>query len=166
VPFFLAPPGKATVTIVADHVEHIAKVVGKRQWVRSSGYTIFFSLTVCASVGIGSDYDGIEDGPIGLEDVSTFPTLVSRTTRYFYVTYIDDLLHQIAELYSRGWTETELAGLACNNFLRVFEGAERVARNMKAMGVEAAFDLYDKRPDLPVRRSIAEVLDSFKKQDK
>jgi membrane dipeptidase len=31
VPFFLAPPGKATVAVVADHIEHIAKVTGKQQ---------------------------------------------------------------------------------------------------------------------------------------
>lgn len=30
-PYFVAPPGKATVQVVADHVEHIAKVAGKRQ---------------------------------------------------------------------------------------------------------------------------------------
>lgn len=32
-PYFVAPPGKATVQAVADHVEHIAKVAGKRQYV-------------------------------------------------------------------------------------------------------------------------------------
>jgi membrane dipeptidase len=31
VPFFLARPGNATVTTVADHVEHIAKMIGKNQ---------------------------------------------------------------------------------------------------------------------------------------
>jgi hypothetical protein len=76
-----------------------------------------------------------------------------------------DSLRQVAELYSRGWTETELAGLTCNNFLRVFEGAERVAHEMRVMGVEAATDLYDKRPDLPMRRSIAEIVLSFGTHD-
>ena len=28
------------------------------------------------SVGLGSDYDGIETVPVGLEDVSTYPALV------------------------------------------------------------------------------------------
>lgn len=30
----------------------------------------------CYSVGIGSDYDGIEVTPTGLEDVSKYPALV------------------------------------------------------------------------------------------
>jgi membrane dipeptidase len=34
-------------------------------------------LTFPLSVGIGSDYDGIGDVPVGLEDVSTYPALVS-----------------------------------------------------------------------------------------
>jgi membrane dipeptidase len=57
---------------------------------------------------------------------------------------------QIAELYSRGWTRLELAGLAGANLLRVFETAERVAREMRAEGVRPAFDIYEKRTDLPV----------------
>jgi hypothetical protein len=32
-PFFVADPGLATVETVADHVEHIANVTGKKQWV-------------------------------------------------------------------------------------------------------------------------------------
>jgi membrane dipeptidase len=42
---------------VADHVEHIAKVTSKKH------------------VGLGSDYDGIEAGPQGLEDVSKYPSM-------------------------------------------------------------------------------------------
>jgi len=34
-PDFVAPPGKANVQAVADHVEHIAKVAGKQQLVSS-----------------------------------------------------------------------------------------------------------------------------------
>lgn len=34
-----------------------------------------------ASVGIGSDYDGIESTPKGLEDVSKYPHLVRSKTR-------------------------------------------------------------------------------------
>lgn len=29
------------------------------------------------SVGLGSDYDGIDSTPVGLEDVSKYPALVS-----------------------------------------------------------------------------------------
>jgi hypothetical protein len=37
---------------------------------------------VCFSVGIGSDYDGIGDVPVGLEDVSTYPALVGVYISY------------------------------------------------------------------------------------
>lgn len=32
-PDFVADPGEATVEVVADHVEHIAQVAGKKQYV-------------------------------------------------------------------------------------------------------------------------------------
>ncbi|KAH0589185.1 Dipeptidase 1 [Termitomyces sp. J132] len=111
-PFFVANPGQANVHTVADHVEHIAKVAGKKY------------------VGLGSDYDGISDVPDGLEDASKYPVLV-------------------AELYKRGWTKYELAGLTGGNLLRVFEGAEKVSRELQAAGQEPAYDLYDKRKDIP-----------------
>ena len=38
------------------------------------------------SVGIGSDYDGIESCPIGLEDVSTYPVLVRSPYPYNPIT--------------------------------------------------------------------------------
>ena len=51
--------------------------------------------------------------------------------------------------------------MTSNNLLRVFEGAERVARQMRAESVQPAYDLYEKRPDLPVRRTMAEILNGF-----
>ncbi|KAF5388764.1 hypothetical protein D9757_005636 [Collybiopsis confluens] len=111
-PYFVAPEGGANVAAVANHIEHISAVTGRQH------------------VGIGSDYDGIEETPTGLEDVSKYPTL-------------------IAELYSRGWTQFELAGLAGGNFLRVFEGAERVSKELRAAGVQPVYDLYAKRTDIP-----------------
>jgi membrane dipeptidase len=51
-----APP--ATLSQVADHMDHIRRVAGGE------------------TVGIGSDFDGIGDVPEGLEDVSKFPDLV------------------------------------------------------------------------------------------
>ncbi|KAF7321385.1 Dipeptidase [Mycena kentingensis (nom. inval.)] len=94
-PQFVADEGKADVAAVADHVDHIAKVAGKKH------------------VGIGSDYDGIGSTPNGLEDVSKYPYL-------------------FAELYRRGWNKHELTGLAGANLLRIFEGAEQVARELQA----------------------------------
>ncbi|KAI0780904.1 membrane dipeptidase-domain-containing protein [Trametes elegans] len=110
-PFFVAKPGKADVKVVADHVEHIAKVAGKKH------------------VGIGSDYDGIGDVPVGLEDVSKYPDL-------------------IAELYARDWNAFDLAGLTGGNLLRILEGAERVASELQKLGVPPVVARYDKRTDL------------------
>ncbi|KAH8079421.1 membrane dipeptidase-domain-containing protein [Cristinia sonorae] len=110
-PFFVATPGNATIQSVADHVDHIAKIAGKKH------------------VGIGSDFDGIGDVPVGLEDVSKYPAL-------------------IAELYTRGWTRFELAGLTGRNLLRILDGAERVAKELQELGTEPSYDYYDKRPDL------------------
>lgn len=62
-PAFVAPEGEADVERVADHVEHIARVVSKKH------------------VGIGSDFDGIMDTPKGLEDVSKYPNLVAELFR-------------------------------------------------------------------------------------
>ncbi|KAI0348198.1 hypothetical protein BDW22DRAFT_1480045 [Trametopsis cervina] len=111
VPDFIAAPGKADLNIVADHIEHIASITGKKH------------------VGLGSDFDGINTVPEGLEDVSKYPKL-------------------IAELYRRGWNKHELEGLTGNNFIRVFEGAEKVAKKLQAKGTKPVVDLYDKRTDL------------------
>jgi membrane dipeptidase len=52
---------------------------------------------------------------------------------------------QIAELYERRWNKLELAGVTGANLLRVFEGAEQVARVLQAAGTAPVYDLYDKR---------------------
>ncbi|KAF9467327.1 membrane dipeptidase-domain-containing protein [Collybia nuda] len=111
-PYFVAIPGNATVEAVADHVDHIARVAGKRH------------------VGLGSDFDGIEEAPVGLEDVSKYPAL-------------------IAELYTRGWSKYELAGLTGGNLLRVFEKVEKVAKELQDAGTSPVFDLYKERTDIP-----------------
>ncbi|TBU50803.1 membrane dipeptidase-domain-containing protein [Dichomitus squalens] len=110
-PYFVAPSGEADVKWVADHVDHIAKVAGKEH------------------VGLGSDFDGIGEVPIGLEDVSKYPALV-------------------AELYKRGWNAFELAGLTGGNLLRVLEGAERVAADLQKNGAQPVTAIYEKRKDL------------------
>ena len=54
------PRPTATVSDVADHIEHVRAVAGLEH------------------VGIGADYDGISSTPEGLEDVSTYPVLVDE----------------------------------------------------------------------------------------
>jgi len=86
------PRPRATLAQVADHVEHVRRVAG------------------VDSVGLGGDYDGVEDLPDGLEDVSCYPALV-------------------AELLHRGWSRDECARLVGGNVLRVLREAEAVARS-------------------------------------
>ena len=88
------PQPKATLAQVADHIEHIRKVAGVDH------------------VGIGSDFDGITDLVVGLEDVSKFPDL-------------------FAELSRRGWTDADLRKLAGDNVLRVLKQAEVVSARLK-----------------------------------
>ena len=88
------PKPKATLGQVADHIEHVRKVAGVDH------------------VGIGSDFDGITDLVVGLEDVSKFPDL-------------------FAELSRRGWSEADLRKLAGENVLRVLKQAETVSARLK-----------------------------------
>jgi membrane dipeptidase len=57
------PMPAATVTQVADHIEHVREVAG------------------LAHVGIGADYDGTPILPQGLEDVSRYPALFHELQR-------------------------------------------------------------------------------------
>jgi membrane dipeptidase len=58
------PKPSVTLAIVADHIEHIAKVAGVDH------------------VGIGSDFDGMgSDYPVGLNDVSHYPELLAELMR-------------------------------------------------------------------------------------
>jgi membrane dipeptidase len=84
----------ASLSQVADHIEHVRKVAGVDH------------------VGIGSDFDGITDVVVGLEDVSKFPDL-------------------FAELSRRGWTDADLRKLAGENVLRALKQAEVVSARLK-----------------------------------
>jgi Membrane dipeptidase (Peptidase family M19) len=78
-PDFVAKPGKADVKTVADHVEHIARIAGKKQYVQHFAFILregFSSIYMAYSVGIGSDFDGISSTPQGLGDVSKYANLV------------------------------------------------------------------------------------------
>ena len=88
---------KVTVAAVADHIEYIRKVAGVDY------------------IGIGSDYDGNDNWPEGMADVSTFPLL-------------------IAELVRRGWSDEDLMKVMGGNVLRALEQAETVARELQAAG--------------------------------
>ncbi|HET7588005.1 MAG TPA: dipeptidase, partial [Gammaproteobacteria bacterium] len=57
------PRPKATIDMVADHIEHIRKIAGVE------------------SVGIGSDFDGIGVTPVGLDGVDKYPALFEELAR-------------------------------------------------------------------------------------
>lgn len=57
------PRPQSTLGMVADHVEHAARVAGHDH------------------VGLGGDFDGVPDLPAGLEDVSTYPALLAELAR-------------------------------------------------------------------------------------
>ncbi|XP_030437897.1 dipeptidase 2-like isoform X3 [Gopherus evgoodei] len=84
------------VATVADHFDHIKKIAGSK------------------SIGIGGDYDGVDQFPEGLEDVSKYPALIE-------------------ELLRRGWTERELSGVLRENFLRVFREVEKVRNDSRSV---------------------------------
>lgn len=68
--------------LIADHIDHVVDLVG------------------IDHVGLGSDYDGIEVTPEGMEDISMMPKLFE-------------------ELRSRGYSEADLEKIASGNFFRV-----------------------------------------------
>jgi membrane dipeptidase len=88
------PAPAATLGQVADHIEHVRKVAGVDH------------------IGIGSDFDGIDHVPVGLEDVSKFPDL-------------------FAELIRRGWSDADLKKLAGQNLLRALRRAEQTAARLQ-----------------------------------
>jgi membrane dipeptidase len=57
------PEPKATVSQVADHVEHVARVAGHDH------------------VGLGGDLDGIPDTPVGMTGVQDYPNLFAELIR-------------------------------------------------------------------------------------
>ena len=89
------PRPAATLSDVADHVDYVRAMAGVDH------------------VGLGGDYDGVDQQPDGLEDVSSYPAL-------------------IAELARRGWSEPDLARLTSGNILRVLRDAEAAAAALAA----------------------------------
>ena len=82
---------RPTLADVADHIDHIRNLIG------------------IDYIGLGGDYDGMPPGPVGLEDVSTYPAL-------------------FVELLRRGYSDSDIAKIAGRNVLRVMKDVEKVAR--------------------------------------
>ena len=91
--FDTLPRPRTQWTKVIDHIEHALKVGGPQ------------------AVGLGTDFDGIEDPPEGLDDVSRLPAIT-------------------AELLRRGHSEAEVRGVLGENFLRFFQRVEETAHGL------------------------------------
>ncbi len=87
------PKARGTVYGVCDHIEHIIKVAG------------------IDNVGIGSDFDGVPSLPVGLEDVSKYPSIT-----------------QI--LLDRGYNKQQIHKVLGGNVMRVLRQAELVSQEM------------------------------------
>jgi membrane dipeptidase len=84
------PRPKATLADVVAHVEHAREVAGVDH------------------VGLGGDYDGVDELPAGLEDVSCYPALIEA-------------------LLARRWSESDCGKLTSGNLLRAMRDAEIAA---------------------------------------
>jgi len=83
----------ASVENVLDHFEHIVQLAGVQH------------------VGIGSDFNGVGDSlPVGLKDVSSYPTLVHG-------------------LLVRGFTTDDIQKILGGNLLRVWREIEAASEN-------------------------------------
>ena len=89
------PAPRATVTDVADHIDHIRQVAG------------------IDHIGLGGDFDGITAVPLGMEDVSTYPSLT-------------------AELMRRGYKDDDLRKILGQNILRVMRTVEGVSKKLQS----------------------------------
>lgn len=106
------PVPRATLGQVADHIEAIADRIG---W---------------EHVGIGTDFDGMDEVPVGLEDVSHIQAL-------------------LVELLRRGWTDEQLSGLVGGNLLRVMRQVEAVSAKLRTERSASSMRITPVMPEEP-----------------
>jgi membrane dipeptidase len=84
------PPPRSTLSELAGHIDHVVKRAGIEH------------------VGIGADFDGMDQTTEGLDDVAGYPAL-------------------FVELARRGYTQVQLEKIASRNIMRVLRAAEAYA---------------------------------------
>lgn len=84
---------RATLADVVAHIDHVVKIAG------------------IGAVGLGSDFDGIDCTPVGLEDVSKFPNLTRA-------------------LLEKGYSAAQINQIYGGNTLRLMREVERTAKEM------------------------------------
>ena len=90
------PAPEVTLYDVADHIDQLRAVAGIQ------------------AIGLGADFDGMPPGPVGLEDVSTYPALFK-------------------ELLIRGYSDQDIAKIAGENILRAWSEAEAIAQRLQQL---------------------------------
>lgn len=85
-----------SIDALVDHISHVASIVGVDH------------------IGLGSDFDGVEDVPIGIEDVSKYPNLIER-------------------LLEDGYTEEDIRMICSGNLFRVWSEVDYVSENWGKM---------------------------------
>ncbi len=85
---------KVYVSQVVDHIDHVVNLAG------------------IDYVGFGSDFDGVSDLPIGLEDVSKYPNI-------------------IYELLKRNYSEEDIQKICSGNLIRVWTEVEDVSKRIQ-----------------------------------
>jgi len=88
------PMHRATIDDVVKHIDHVVKIAG------------------IDHVGIGSDFDGVECTPEGLDDVSKFPNLTRK-------------------LLEAGYTAPDIRKIYGENLLRVMHDVEKVSAELR-----------------------------------
>lgn len=78
---------RAPFSLLLDHIDYIVKLVGVDY------------------VGLGSDFDGIDSAPVGLDGVEDFPKITEG-------------------LIKRGYSESDIRKILGENFLRVLKANE------------------------------------------
>jgi membrane dipeptidase len=81
-----------TIDALVDHISHVASIAGVDH------------------IGLGSDFDGVEEVPMGIEDVSRYPNLIER-------------------LLEDGFTEDDIRMICSGNLFRVWSDINYVSEN-------------------------------------
>jgi len=92
---FTARIPRPPLKVLIDHIDHIAKVAGVDH------------------VGLGSDFDGVDSLPAGIDSVADLPKITQG-------------------LVERGYNREQIHKILGGNFMRVFREVERVSREIKA----------------------------------
>ncbi|KAM0255918.1 hypothetical protein ACHAQJ_005319 [Trichoderma viride] len=116
----LTDANEPTLSRVADHIQHAGERIGYEH------------------VGIGSDFDGTMQTPLGLEDVSKFSFL-------------------IAELLRRGLPEESVKGILGLNVLRVLDKVQEISTKMVGERVEILHDWIEPIWDEHIREEVKQV---------